>query len=483
MCRKQLLLVPLLIFSFSTFAQEKWGLQKCVDYAMEHNISIKQSDLQSDISAINYKQSRLSQIPTANFSNSEGFRFGKSQNPSTGILENQNYFSVGLNFQSSVEIFNWFAKKNTIIANQWTLEAAKAQTEKLKDDIALLVANSYLQVLLSIEQQKIADVQVKQSMTQLNIVNKQVNAGALPELNALELEAQLSNDSANLITAIGNVSQAKLVLKSNMFLDAAAPFEVEEPPLDQIPVEAIGDLQPADVYQTALANLPQQRMNEFNLKAAKSNSLASKGALYPSISAFGSLGTNYGYFRSPVYSKVLSGYAPSGLVIPDGSGGFVSVQQPVFANGERSGYVTAPGLGDQFNNNFGQQVGISISVPIFSGWQAKANYQRSKINIRNVEYQKNLDNENLKQNIYQAYNSAIVAMEKFTSSLKAVETAQKSYDFATKRYTVGMLTTLELVTNQNNLFRAKLQYVVNQFDYVFKMKVLEFYKGLGLKLE
>ena len=447
MCSKQLLLFPLLIFSFSTFAQEKWGLQKCVDYAMEHNISIRQSELQSDISAINYKQSRLSQIPSANFSNSEGFRFGKSQNPSTGILENQNYFSVGLNFQSSVEIFNFFSKKNTILANEWTLEASKAQTEKLKDDIALLVANNYLQVLLSIEQQKIAEVQVKQSMTQLDIVKKQVNAGAVPELNALELESQLSNDSANLITAIGNVSQAKLVLKSNMFLDAAAPFEIDEPPVDQIPLEA------------------------------------AKGALYPSVSAFGSFATNYGYFRSPIFSKVLSGYAPSGLVVPDGSGGFISVQQPVFTNGTKTGYVTAPGLGDQFNNNFGQQLGLSISVPIFNGWQAKANYQRSKINIRNIEYQKDLDNENLKQNIYQAYNAVIVAVEKFTSSLKAVETAQRSYDVATKRYTVGMLTTLELVTNQNNLFRAKLQYVVNQFDYVFKMKVLEFYKGEGLKLQ
>ena len=482
MCRKQLLLLPLLIIVLNTFAQEKWSLQKCVDYAMEHNISIRQSELQSDISAINYKQSKLSQIPSASFSNSEGFRFGKSQNPSTGILENQNYFSVGLNFQSSAQIFNFFSKKNSILANQWTLEAAKAQTEKLKDDIALTVANSYLQVLLSIEQQKIADVQVKQSFTQLDIAKKQVNAGALPELSALELEAQLSTDSANLITAIGNVSQAKLVLKSNMFLDAAAPFEIDEPPIDQIPVDPIGELQPADVYMQALANLPQQRMNEFNLKAAKSNSLAAKGSLYPSISAFGSLGTNYGYFRSPVFSKVLSGYAPSGLVVPDGSGGFISVQQPVFTNGPRSGYVTAPGLGDQFNNNFGQQIGISLSVPIFNGWQAKANYQRSRISIRNVEYQKNLDNENLKQNIYQAYNAAIVAMEKFTSSLKAVETAQKSYDFAKKRYEIGMLTTLELVTNQNNLFRAKLQYVVNQFDYVFKMKVLEFYKGQGLKL-
>ncbi|MEO6684053.1 MAG: TolC family protein [Ginsengibacter sp.] len=482
MYSKSILTVSFLFLALSTFAQEKWSLQKCVDYAMENNISIRQSELQENISAINYKQSRLSQIPSANFSNSEGFRFGKSQNPSTGILENQNYFSIGLNLQSSVEIFNWFSKKNTILANEWNFESAKAQTEKLKDDIALLVANSYLQVLLAIEQRKIADVQVKQSTTQLDIVKKQVSAGALPELNALELEAQLANDSANLITAIGSVSQAKLVLKSNMFLDAAAPFEIEEPPIDKIPVESIGDLQPDYVYQLSLANLPQQRINDFNLKAAISNSRAAKASLYPSISAFGSLGTNYGYFRSPLFAKDFSGYAPSGLVIPDGSGGFIQVQQPVFTNGTKTGYVTSPAMGDQFSNNFGQQIGISLSVPIFNGWQSKANYQRSKINIRNVEYQKSLDNENLKQNIYQAYNSAIVAREKFTSSLKAVEAAQKSYDFASKRYTVGILTTLELVTSQNNLFRAKLQYVVNQFDYVFKMKVLEFYKGQGLKL-
>lgn len=256
MCRKQLLLLPLLFFALSAFAQEKWSLRKCVDYAMENNISIRQSALQAEVSAINHKQSKLSQIPSANFSNSEGFRFGKSQNPSTGILENQNYFSVGLNFQSNVEIFNFFSKKNTILANEWSLEAAKAQTEKLQDDISLLVANNYLQVLLAIEQQNIADVQVKQSITQLDIVKKQVNAGALPELNALELEAQLSTDSANLITAIGSVSQAKLILKSNMFLDAAAPFEIEEPSVDEIPLEAIGDLQPADVYEKALANLP-----------------------------------------------------------------------------------------------------------------------------------------------------------------------------------------------------------------------------------
>ncbi len=482
MCIKIKLFIIFCFFTAFVNAQEKWSLQKCVDYALDSNISIRQSAIQAELSGITYKQSRFSQIPTANFSNNDGYRFGKSQNPSTGILENQNFFQVGLNFQSNVEIFNWFSKRNTILANEWSVEAAKAATDKLKDDIALTVANSYLQILLAREQQQIADVQVKQSISQLDIVNKQVAAGALPPLNAVELEAQLANDSANLISATGNVTQALYVLKAYMNIDAGRPFEIEEPPVDKIPLEPIGELQPESVYALALANLPQQRMNDFNLKAAQKNSLAAKGALYPSISAFGSLGTNYGYFRTPTYTQTLSGYSPSGLVIRDAMGGFIDVQKPLFTRGGKNGYVTSDPLGTQFSNNFGQSIGISISVPIFNGWQSKANYQRSKLNIKNLEYQKDLDNKTLKQNIYQAYNAAIVAMEKFNSSLKSVDAAQKSYDFATKRYNIGILSTLELVTDQNNLFKAKLQYVLNQFDYVFKMKVLEFYKGQGLKL-
>ena len=240
-------------------AQEKWSLQQCVQYALDSNISIKQNEIQAQVAGITYKQSKLSQIPTANLSNNEGYRFGKSQNPSTGILENQNFFQIGLNLQSSVSVFNWFSKKNTILANEWSLQAAKAATDKLKNDIALTVANSYLQVLLAREQEKIADVQVKQSTSQLEIVNKQVKAGALPELNAVELEAQLANDSANLITATGNVTQAKYVLKAYMNIDAGMPFEIEEPPADQIPLEPIADLQPENVYALALANLPQQK--------------------------------------------------------------------------------------------------------------------------------------------------------------------------------------------------------------------------------
>lgn len=483
--QKIIVAVLLLFIVTSSSAQKKWTLQECVQYAMDHNISIKQSGLQSDLSEITYKQSKLSKIPNANFSNSDGYRFGKSQNPSTGILENQNYFTVGLNLQTSAEIFNWFSKKNTILANQWSLEASKASTEKLKNDISLSVANSYLQILLAREQENIAEVQVKQSRTQLETVNKQVAAGSLPELNAVEIESQLANDTSNLITASGNVAQAKYVLMTYMNIDAADSFDIDEPPIDKIPVEPIGDLQPEDVYASALKNLPQQRMNDFNIKAAQKNMLAAKGSLYPSISAFGSLSNSYGYSQTPFFTQVLDGYKPSGFVVTDGMGNVLngySVQQPVFVNGQKS-YIKSPKFGTQFNDNFGQTVGISISVPIFNGWQGKAGYQRSKINFQNMEYQKDFDDQTLKQDIYQAYNAAIVAREKFTSSSKAVASAQKTYDFTLLRYNVGMIGTLELITNQNNLFTAKLQYVSNQFDYIFKMKVLEYYKGQGLKLE
>jgi len=476
------LLLVLFFVTGSLLAQERWSLQRCVQYAMDNNISIKQTGIKARLAEITYKESRLSQIPSANFSDNESYRFGKSQNPSTGILENQNFFSIGMNLQSSAQIFNWFSKKNTILANEWSVQAANAATDKIKDDIALTVANSYLQVLLSVEQKNIADVQVKQSIAQLDLVNKQVKAGTLPELNGVELEAQLANDSATLISATGNVTQAKYVLEAYMNLDAGVSFEIEEPPVNQIPLEPLGELQPESVYALAVANLPQQRMNEFNLNAAQKSALATKGALYPTISAFGNLGTNYGYFRSPTYSQILQGYAPSGLVVPDGSGGFIDVQRPLYTNGGKNGYITSDALGPQFSNNFGQSIGIGISVPIFNGWQAKGNLQRTKLTVKSLEYQQDLDNKTLKQNIYQAYNAAIVAMQKFTSSAKAVESAQKSYDFSTKRYNVGMLSTLEQITNQNNLFRAKLQYVLNQFDYVFKMKVLEFYKGQGIKL-
>lgn len=459
-------------------AQEKWDLRKIVDYAMSNNISIKQSAVQASISEVSYKQNKLSRYPTASFNANTGFNSGRTQDPTTYRLIIQNYLSQGFQLQSSADIFNWFSKKNTMLAAQWDFEAAKANTDKLRNDVALNVANNYLQILLAKEQENIARIQLQQTQAQLNYTRKLVNAGSLPELNASELEAQEARDSANYISARGNVVQSILVLKSNMNIEADAPFDVAVPPVELIPVENIADLQPDAVYALAVKNLPEQRANDFNLRAATKRAEAAKGRMYPSVSAFGALASNFINAKDPIIrpTGTYSSTQLSDQVTVSGTTYKVSSPDYAIIGQQQTPFFT------QIDNNFSQQIGLTIGVPIFNGWQLKANYLRSKLTIQNLELQQQADNQRIKQDIYQAYNAATVALEKFNSSEKSVLASQRTYDFAQKRYTVGMLSTFELITNQNNLFRAKLENVLNQYDYVFKMKVLEFYKGQGIKL-
>jgi outer membrane protein len=475
-------LLFVIIFSTTASAQKKWSLLECVNYALANNIGIKQTSLQAKLSDLQLNQDKLGQYPTANINNNYGMSFGRRENPTTGIFEDQRFFNVGLNMQSSVSIFNWYSQKNRIAADKFEVKASNSLIDKQKNDLALSVASGYLQVLLNKKQEEIVGVQLEQSKQQLINTRKLVNAGSLPELNASELEAQVARDSANVITAKGSTQQNILSLKSLMNVDAAEPFDVEAPPVEKVFVEDIATLQPEAVYNLALANMPLQQFNNYKYLAAEKTKKSAKGAMMPSIGGFGSLSTNYIYFRTPIPERIATGiFNPTGLIVNNGTS-TLNVLQPEFKlTGNNTGYFTPGSFFKQFGDNFGQNVGIGISVPLFNGGSLKTNYERSKINLQTLELTKQQDNQKLKQDIYQAYNAAIVALEKFNASKKSVETAERSFGFANRRYEIGMLTTLELITNQNNLLRAKLEYALNQFDYVFKMKVLEFYKGMGLK--
>ena len=480
--RWNLTLLLLLAFCIS-FAQEKWDLKKCVEYAMEHNLSVSQSELQAKITALNNKQSKLSMIPSLNFGGSEAFNGGSTQDPSTFTRVTQNYLSTSFQLQSSADIFNFFSKRNNVKATEWELMAATANVSKIKYDIGLSTANAYLQVLLAFEQEKITAVQIEQTIGQLTTTRKMVTAGTLPELNVAQLEAQLAADSANHIAAKGNYQQALLNLKALLSMDAATPLDIETPPVEKIPVESIADLQPEFVYAEALKNQPQQIGNSFRLKAAQAQTAAAKAALLPTFGAFGSLGTNYIWFQGkPYYNKAIVGYQSTGLVADAGGGVLYDVQSPVLTNTNIAGYIKAAPFFSQLSDNFRKTIGVSMNVPIFNGGNLKIAHERSKINVSLAQLQQQQDDLKLKQDIYQAYQAATIALEKNNASLKSVEAGEKTYFYASKRFEIGALSTFDLATAQNNLLRAKLEYSISRFDYVFKMKVLEFYKGLGLKL-
>ena len=453
----------------------KWNIVRCVDHALKNNISVRQSDLQTRFSALTYEQYKAGQLPTLNFNSSASYRLGRSENPTTGVLVDNNFFNLGMQLQTGVTIFNWFSKKNTTEASRLSWEADKQQVQKAKDDIALNVAVGYLQILLAREQANLAGVQVKQTIEQLAITRKRVDAGALPELNAAELEAQLARDSSSLVTAEASVQQFLLQLKAILNLDAGADFDIETPPVEKIPVETLADLQPDAVYAMAVGTLPQQKVNALRIQSAQKSVAAAKGMMYPTFSAFGGIGTNYVNVEIPNY--VAGPFKPTGAVV-NVNGTDYSVVAPSLLEVGR----THIPIGRQFNNNFAQNIGIGISVPILNGRNARTAWERSKLNVQQFQLQKEQGDMQLKQDIYKAYYDAVAALQKFNADKKAIQTAEKAYDFARKRYELNLLSTYDLISSQNNLQRTRIQTLYSQYDYVFKMKLLEFYKGQGLKL-
>ena len=465
-----------LVISSTSFSQEKWDLRKCVEYALQNNISVRQADLQTRFADLDLHQSKLAQYGSANFSSNVGYSAGRNQDPTSFSLITTGYIFNNYTLQASVDIFNWFTKKNTIAANDLTLKATEVGVEKAKNDVALNVAVGYLQILLAREQIELAKVKVAQTISQLESTRKQVDAGKIPELNAVNLESVLATDSSNLITAQTTAEQSLLQLKALLNLDAAASFDIVTPPVELIPIESLAELQPAAVYNLAIANMPQQKADIFRVQAAKKSVEVARGGMYPTFSLFGSLGTRYNN-RAKEVKSITPNFSKVGTVTVGTTVYDVFPLNP-FLEPNYAG-INYP---NQLNQNLSQSIGISASVPIFNGGSLRSAWQRSKLNVKQTELTQEQNSFTLKQDIYKAYNDAVAAIQKFNANKKGVEASQKAYDFATKRYELGLLSSYDLITTQSNLQQAKSQMLYAQYDYVFKMKLLEFYKGQGLKL-
>jgi outer membrane protein len=223
--------------------------------------------------------------------------------------------------------------------------------------------------------------------------------------------------------------------------------------------------------------MPQQKVNQLRLQSLDRFQKAARSAMYPTIAAFGNLNSAYSSALDvlPKGTPVLTNL-PIGLVTVDAT--TYTVVRPSLISTEFNKATFFRQLDFQFRQN----VGLTLNVPIFNGGSAKTNWQRSKLNYQSQQLQVERDNLTLKQDITRAYNDATAAYQRYQASVKTVATAEYSFELTRKRYEAGLLRTIDLITNQNNLFRARLEQTANQFEYVFRMKVLEFYKGQGLKL-
>ena len=473
---KFVLLTSFSFICFVGFSQDAWDLKECIEYAMKNNISVRQTDVQARIAALDVKQNKLYQFPTVGFSAGTGLQSGRSIDPTSNQFTTTQLFYNNMQLQGGAPIFNFGRLKNSIEASKFLAQAAKVDIERAGNDVALNVATYYLQILAANEQIEISKVQIAQTTEQLSVTDKKVQAGALPELNLAEFESQLATDSSNLVTAILNYEQNLLNLKALLNIDAGAAFDIEKPPVELIPLDPLETLQPEYVYAKAVTTQPLQRATSLRILGAQKFVQASKAAMLPSLSGFYSFASTFNNKALGLIGTV-SYSAPIGKVTVNGA------DYEVFSNEP----FTQPIYGkttyfNQLNQNFSQAVGLSLSVPIFNNGTARLGWERSRLDLQNIQLQEEQNNVTLKTNIYNAYVNATASMEKYLLGKKTVASAQKAYDFATRRYEVGLLTSIDLLITQNQLLTAKLQQIVNQYDYVFKMKVLEFYKGEGLKL-
>ncbi|WP_168208674.1 TolC family protein [Chitinophaga sp. XS-30] len=470
------LILLLFISPLSVSAQDNWSYQRCLEYALTHNLTLQQSVLQKRLSELTLKQNRLSQLPTINAGVSGGYRFGRSIDPTSNTFVTQSLMNSGLSLDMSADLFGWFSKQNTIAASKYQLYANNFLLEKARNDMGVNVANAFLQILLANEQVKLSKSQVALSEAQLDNTRKLVSAGSVPESNQADMEAQLARDSSTLVDAQNNAIVRVLQMKALLNLDFAVPFTTELPEdIESIPMLSLTETAPEMVFSAALASQPQYKSDEMMVKAAERTLASARGALYPSLRFNAGAGTNYANTNFQPFGPLIPKVDTIGLVNVNGTD--YNVVRPSVTSDVRR----VP-FGDQLNNNFGQNIGLSLSIPLLNAWQLRGNVERAKIDIENKQLTLDINKQQLRQDVYTAHADAVGAFQKYQAAISTENASQKAYDFATKRYNVGLMNTVEYVTTQTNLFRAQIDRVSALYDYIFKIKLLEFYRDQRISL-
>ncbi len=453
-----------------------WTLQRSIQYALSNNLDIRQSVLNERLSKLELQQSQLSQLPNASINTNVGRSYGRSIDPTTNQFINAGYTFYGLSGDVDVLLFGWFQKRNTIAQNKLLNKAAGADLDQLKDDVSLNVATAFLRILLAKEQIAISESQLQFSIKQKEQTEYFVKAGRSPELDLEQMLAQVATDSANYFTAVASYQQSILDIKAIMNFEISTPFVPVAPNVDNAALSDIAALNPEQVYVTAEDRFGSIRSSQLKVEAAKKALAATKGTLYPQLVLSGQFGTNYASTLKELTGVQPTGYAPNGQVVYI-DGNPLPVQEPTFITSTR----TTP-FWTQFENNFRQTVALGLSIPLFNGWTTRTNIGRAKTDVLSKQIGVEQTRLKLKQDVYKAYYDAKTALQKYYAANRADEASTRAYDYAQKRYELGLMNALELLTQQNTTFKAKAEAISAKYDLLFKLKVIDYYMGKEIKL-
>ena len=424
----------LFVFSSNIIAQETLTLKQCIDRAIEKNISIKNSTLDLLNSSENKKLAIGNFIPNFNISGNHSWNTGLTQNITTGILENQTTENSSVNMSVGMNVFNGLANIRRLHRANLDLLAKKYQLEDMKEDISLLIANSYLQILFNKEQLDVQTSQLDIAKEELNIANTKFKNGVIPKGDLFEIEANLAKSEQSLVVTENNYLISKISLAQLLMIDDYTNFEIADENYD-IPETDVLEKSASEIINESIKHRNDIKLAETNLKIAIKDEKISRSALLPSVSAY------YSY-----NSRVI---------------------------------IDAPtSLKSQFDLNAGESVGLQINIPLINGFATRSNIKKSKLNVlrsKNFLDQTRLDLENT---INQSLNDARGAMKAFEAAKKTELARKTAYNYAKERFENGALNSINFFQAQQLYESAQSDLIKAKYDYIFKIKVLEFYFGI-----
>ncbi|GLB50664.1 TolC family protein [Neptunitalea lumnitzerae] len=416
--------------------EKKWTLVECIDHALENNISVKQSMLDYDATDIDILEAKGGFLPTLNFSGSYTY------NPSVGLNQTTNSYSTGfstfngggtssVNLSSGLSAWRRYQRaKLNKIASEYSLDG-------MKDDVILMVANAYLEILANKEQLRVLEFQ--NQLTQENIERTQelINAGSLPAGDIYELQATNASQEQQIINAENNLLISKIGLAQTLLIKEYMDFDVVDEEFE-VPLDvSILDKSPREISDKAKEVLNTIKIAASNLELAELDTKLARSSYYPSLSGFISYNTRWSSLENTNFFDQLAIY--------DGMG-----------------------------------VGAQLSIPILNGFSTRAQVQRSKINVLRAQNDLEQTELDLEKNVYQAYIDASNAKKLYEASLKTLEARSQAFNFTEERYNVGLLNSYDYNQSKTDYESAQSDVVRNKYDYIFKLKVLEFYFGIPI---
>ena len=462
------------LFSLSIQAQsKKWTLEECVTYAIQNNISIKQSELESKTALIDKKGAVGNFLPSLNANASHSWNIGLNQDITTGLLQNQTtqFTSVGANI--GVDIYKGLQNQNTLRRANLSIVAAKYQLLKMQEDIALNVANAFLQVLFNKENLKVQKQQLAINEKQYTRSEELVKAGSLPRGDLLDVKATVALNNQNIIAANNTLLISKLSLAQLLQLNDFENFDV----VDNTDIRDENNIMaqtPNAIYDKALEGRTELKIARTNLEIAQKDLEIAKGAFQPTLRGF------YNFNSRVAYSDRIIGVIPNTLN-PTSTVGFVEgTNQNVLSNNFSPVLGNPPPFFDQFSDNKGQSFGIQLSVPIFNGFSIRNNVERSKVNLERSKIAVEQQDLDLQRNVFIAFTDAKGAINAYESAVVALEARQGAYNYAKEKYDVGLMNSFDFNQSQTLLTNAQSEVIRTKYDYIFKIKILEFYFGIPI---